>query len=165
MNINERIVIHTSRKKKFFLILPYLVLFFVASLSLLIVTPLRPNALSYFIYRSMGALGLLLILGSLPRVWEVLTKPVLVIDDEGVHLTRTSIPWSHIQAVRCKDDGYGQWIYVTVYPTEPYRRLNRVSKRWGFQREDEVFLNLAPAANEDYLATCRIIRQHLGESS
>ena len=106
---------------------------------------------------------MLLILGSLPRVWEILTKPVLVIDDAGVHLTRTSIPWSHIRAVRCEDDG--QWIYLTVHPAEMYRRLNRVSKRWGFQREDEVFLNLAPAANEDYLATCRIIRQHLGESS
>jgi len=133
------------------------------ALFLLTITPLHPNALSYLIYRSMGALLLLLILGSLPRVWEILTKPVLVIDDAGVHLTRTSIPWSHIRAVRCEDDG--QWIYLTVHPAEMYRRLNRVSKRWGFQREDEVFLNFAPAANEDYLAACRIIRQQLGESS
>ena len=162
MTMNERIVIHASRKKKFFVILGFII-FSLLTLFLLTVTPLHPNALSYFNYRSMGALALLLILGSLPRVWEILTKPVLVIDDAGVHLTRTSIPWSHIRAVRCEDDG--QWIYVTVHPAEMYRRLNRVSKRWGFQREDEVFLNLAPAANEDYLATCRIIRQHLGESS
>jgi len=162
MTMNERIVIHASRKKKFFVILGFII-FSLLTLFLLTATPTHPNPLSYFIYRSTGVIGLLIILAIPPRIWEILTKPVLVIDDAGVHLTRTSIPWSHIRAVRCEDDG--QWIYVTVHPAEMYRRLNRVSKRWGFQREDEVFLNLAPAANEDYLATCRIIRQHLGESS
>ena len=158
MIMNQRIVIHASRKKKLFLVLG-LVAFSLMGLFLLTVTPLRPNVLSYFIYRSAGALGLLLIIGSLPRVWEILTKPVLVIDDAGVHLTRTHIPWSHIRAVRCEDEG--QWIYVTVHPAETYRHLNRVSKRWGFQREDEVFLNFSPAAHEDYLAACRVIRNRM----
>lgn len=156
--MNERIVIHAPRKKKVFLVAG-LVLFFLLGLLLLTVTPLHPNALSYLIYRGVGALGLVLILGSLPRMWEILTKPVLVIDGSGVHLTRTSIPWAHIRAVRCEDDG--QWIYLTVHPTEPYRRLNRVNKRLGYQREDEVFLNFASAAREDYERTCRLIRQQL----
>ncbi len=162
MTMNERIIIHASRKKKGFLVLG-LAVFFLLALFLLTATPLHPNPLSYLIYRSVGALILLLILGSLPRTWEILTKPVLVIDDAGVHLTRTSIPWTHIRAVRCEDDG--QWIYVTVHPAEMYRRLNRVSRRWGFQREDEVFLNFTTAASEDYRAACRIIRQRLGKKS
>ncbi|GEM_PF-4343538 len=156
--MHKRIVIYASSRKKFFLILG-LVVFALLALFLFVITPRHPDAFSFFIYRSHAALVALLILGSLPRVWEILTKPVLVMDSVGLHLTRTSIPWSHIRAVRCENAG--QWIYVTVQPVEPYRYLNRVSKQWEFQREDEVFLNFAVAAHDDYLTACRLIRQHL----
>ena len=156
--MNERIIIHASRKKKLFLVTG-LVLFFLLALFLLKVTPLHPNPVSYFIYRSMGALTLLLIIGLLPRMWEVLTKPILVIDEVGVHLTRVTIPWQDVRDIRCENSG--QWIYLTVHPPEKYRRLNRASKRWGYQREDEVFLNFSPSAREDYFAACRVIRHVL----
>jgi len=158
----EPIRIHASNTKKLGLLLGVIVSFLLGGF-LLFVTPLHPSIIRYLLYRSTGILLLILIIGSLPRIWEILTKPILIINEKGVRLSRITIPWEDIRDVRC--DNEGQWIYLTVLPAEKYRRLNRWHKRLGFQQQDEVVLNFGAAAKSDYLTVCRILHHQLKKAS
>ncbi len=153
-------VIHGSLKRKVVFVI-LLVIAISIGLFLLTVTPHRRGLINLILFRAMGLLVLGLLLASIPRIFDILFRPLTRLDVEGVQVGKRVIPWDEIIGIRCVHDAENQSIYLRVRDPHSYQTMNVWNKRFGYQQEDEVYLNFSPASPEDFRRVCAFLRQQI----
>ena len=95
-----------------------------------------------------GALGILLI---------GFRHPMLIVDEEGVHLPKVgltvTIPWSDIRSITC--DGEQGIIHIQVFSPQRYASIEKLDKTLGFQAEDILDAPLLYLPRHQFQQVCQ----------
>ncbi len=101
-----------------------------------------------------GSLGILLI---------GLNRPLLIVDEEGVHLPRVgltvTIPWSDIRAITC--DAEQSIIHIQVFSPQRYAHIEKLDKALGFQAQDILDAPLLYLPKDQFQQVCqKLLREY-----